>query len=197
LLNGESFLFKLADRDEQQDLHYIKSCVLHLTIILVRNCFQIGFKVEELFNISMEHAKVLMQAGSLQEIRIFLREFLCQLLNISSIKNKSDKYAIVMKAKAYINCHFHRAITLDEVARVVYLSPCYFSRLFSEVSGCTFQDYLTKVRINEAQKLLIEKKISLEEITTLLGYNDVSYFIRVFKKVVGLTPRQFAQGFNV
>jgi len=198
LLSAECFLYELVKRYKSQELHYIKSCVLHLTVVLVRNCFQMGFKVEKLFNLGMEHAETLKRACSVQEIRLFLQDLIGELLLIEAKKRRADKYKyeIIVKAKAYIDGNFQRTITLEEVAGIVHLSPCYFSRLFSEVSGYTFQEYLTKVRINAAQKLLLDNKLSLEEVAELLGYNDVSYFIRVFKKVVGLTPRQFAKGFS-
>jgi len=196
LLNGKLFLNEL-DKYDNHNFLYIKSCVLYLIVFLIRSCFQMGFRVEELLNANIEHAATLMRAQSLQEIRTFLSDFIRRLLNSADRAYTLNKYEVVMKAKKYINCHFHKTITLEEVAHIVHLSPCYFSRLFSEVSGYTFQEYLTKVRINAAQKLLLDKNLSLEEVADLLGYKNVSYFIRVFKKEVGLTPRQFAQSIGV
>lgn len=193
--SGECFMHKLTAYNPH-NLPYIKACVLHLTTFLARKCFQIGLNVDVLFRSNLEHANILMQTNSFQEIQVFFRENIMKLFNNSSIKRKSCKYEIVMKAKTYVNCHYQEPITLDEVAGIVYLSPCYFSRLFSEVSGLTFQDYLTKVRINAAKKLLLENNRCLDEVADMLGYNDVSYFIKVFKKVVGVTPRQFSQSFS-
>ncbi|MDO9536020.1 MAG: AraC family transcriptional regulator [Bacillota bacterium] len=194
--SGECFLSELI-KNNGQELNYIKTCVLHLTVFLIRKSIQIGVDVGDLFNANLGYAKILMQADSIKEIREVLRGYILILFNNRSKKRKSCKYEIVMKAKAYVNSNLQNPITLDEVAGYVFLSPCYFSRLFSEVSGYTFQDYLTKVRINKAQKLLLENNRSLEEVAYMLGYNDVSYFIKVFKKVVGNTPRQFAQSFQL
>lgn len=193
--NGEAFINKLTN-SKSGDLVFVKSCVLHLTVVLVRYCFQIGLSVNKIINANLEYISLLLNSNSALEIQKLLINFIQQLIiiNVYVHKNgRNEKIELVKKAKTYINCNYMRDISLKEVADNLHLSPCYFSRLFSELSDCTFQEYLIKARIGAAQKLLREEKLGLKEIAYEVGYKDVSYFIRVFKKVMGITPRQYSK----
>src|SRR5699024_2742279 len=88
----------------------------------------------------------------------------------------------ISQAKTYMQEHFHDAITLENVADAVNLSPNYFSNMFKQEFGETFIDYLTKLRLQEAKKLLEKNELSLKEISFIVGYKDPNYFSRVFKK---------------
>jgi len=96
-------------------------------------------------------------------------------------------------AKSYIDANFHRDISLEEVSRATGLSPQYFSRFFKEETGENFIDYLTRVRITEAKRLLKDQKLSIKEVSYQVGYNDPNYFSKIFKKVTGLSPSGFKE----
>ena len=67
----------------------------------------------------------------------------------------------------------------------------YLSMLFKHVTGLTFRDYLNKVRVEDAKRLLISTDYQIMEIAVACGFNDQSYFTKVFKKYTGLSPRNF------
>ena len=71
------------------------------------------------------------------------------------------------------------------------LSTCYFSRLFKQVKGWSFTEYLTHVRMEEARKLLVNTSYSVAEIAMRVGFRDARYFSQVFKKHVGKTPELY------
>lgn len=73
----------------------------------------------------------------------------------------------------------------------VYLSPYYACRIFKESEGITVMDYVTMVRLEEAKKMLSNTKYKIDEIATILGYKDASYFSKVFRKNLNMTPTQF------
>ncbi|MBE3580805.1 MAG: response regulator [Thermoanaerobacteraceae bacterium] len=98
---------------------------------------------------------------------------------------------LIEKAVAYIKQSYHRDLSLEEVARHVFLSPCYFSRLFKQVRSENFNDYLTRMRMEEAKKLLLTTDYSVNEIASRVGYRDARYFGQVFKKQEGCTPTAF------
>ena len=79
---------------------------------------------------------------------------------------------------------------LEDAAREVGLHPTYFSKLFKEEMGISFTDYLSKVRV-EAAKLLMRSDYSLAEISQMVGFNDQSYFTKVFKKHTGESPHRW------
>ena len=87
--------------------------------------------------------------------------------------------------------HFDSPITLQETAGYVDLNPSYFSTLFKQSCGLSFKEYLNYIRIEESKKLLTSTDRSILDIAIDIGFEDQSYFTKVFKKYTGLTPKQY------
>lgn len=106
---------------------------------------------------------------------------------------ESHRHAVqyVIKAKKYIAQHFDEDLTLEQVAQSVYLSPFYFSRLFKAYTGYTFNQYLTRLRLSRARNLLKRQDMTICEVALTVGYNNSSYFSRVFKEREGLLPSEY------
>lgn len=100
---------------------------------------------------------------------------------------------LISTAMSYIDANYNRDISLEEVSRETGLSPQYFSRFFKEETGENFIDYLTRVRITEAKRLLREKKLSVKEVCYRVGYNDPNYFSKIFKKATGFSPSNYIE----
>lgn len=98
---------------------------------------------------------------------------------------------MLQKAKDMIDRRYKEALSLEEVAEFVGVTPFYFSKVFKEKMGVTFIDYLTDLRIMYAKGEMIKTEKSLKEICFEAGYNDPNYFSRVFKKKTGITPKEF------
>lgn len=114
---------------------------------------------------------------------------------IEKIRQERDHetHSMINRATSFIHKNYNRELTLEEVAEYVHLNPYYFSKVFKQLTGATFIDFLTEVRITQAKKLMEQKELSLKEICYLIGYNDPNYLSRVFKKVVGKTPSEYRQ----
>ena len=95
------------------------------------------------------------------------------------------------QVKKYITENYSEALTLESIAQSLNYSPSYLSNQFKQNTGDSPIDYLIQVRIENATILLIETDVSLREIAAHVGYHDVYYFSRLFKKRVGLSPAQF------
>lgn len=93
----------------------------------------------------------------------------------------------------YINSNYASDITAEECGRLQYMSYSYFSRSFKRITGMTFKDYLNMTRINHAEKALISTAKSVTDISSECGFNNVSYFISIFKKLKGITPSAFRE----
>ncbi len=109
---------------------------------------------------------------------------------INGINNAATKYNL-QKAVIYINNNYMTRITRDKVAKEACSSKNHFSREFKKIFGCTFKDYINKLRIEKARELLKNTRISITEAAFSVGYPDLTNFERVFKKIVGCTPREF------
>lgn len=117
-------------------------------------------------------------------------EAVCQGMSTSKVK---ESESVVAKAKAYINENYQKDISLDDVSRMVDISPYYFSKLFKQEQGENFIEYLTKIRMQKARQLLKNQKYSIKEICAMCGYSDPNYFSRIFKKYEGVTPSEYRE----
>ncbi len=113
---------------------------------------------------------------------------------IEEPENKEPVCQPVMKnALRYIEGHYRENISLGQVAKYVGLNPTYFSTLFKQEMGINFSQYLTKKRIDEACRLLLETNMSLVAVAAELGFDNQSYFSRIFKQQLGVSPKLYRQ----
>lgn len=102
-----------------------------------------------------------------------------------------QSYSTIAKAMSFIEAHLASPITLEEVAAASGYSRTYFSRLFKEIVGINFKDYLERERIELASDLLENEKMNITEISYAVGFNSFSSFWRAFKKLKGVSPREW------
>ena len=91
----------------------------------------------------------------------------------------------------YICNFYNQPITLEQMSKIAYMSPTYFSRKFKSVTGFGFKEYLNHIRIKMATNLLMETQYSITEIASYCGYHDSNYFGDVFKRIVGSSPNKY------
>lgn len=94
-------------------------------------------------------------------------------------------------AKRYIKLHLHRTITLEETANKVFLSPYYFSKLFKSEVGITFIAYVNHQKMIHASELLRNSDLTISHIAQSLGFTQMSYFSKTFKKEFEMTPKEY------
>ena len=97
----------------------------------------------------------------------------------------------IAKACNYINNHLGDEFTYRDVAEFVHLSPRHFIRRFRSEMGETFTDYLMRVRVEGAQRLMDAGQANATDVSAAVGYRDDKYFQKLFKRHVGCTPREY------
>ncbi|MDK8179630.1 ABC transporter substrate-binding protein [Paenibacillus sp. UMB4589-SE434] len=126
--------------------------------------------------------------------RTIFHQFVCELLQ--QMNGQHDSYVkpdLVMQAKRYIYDHYAEPITLEALAAALNYSIPYLSKQFKLSTGQSPIDYLIDVRLNKAQELLSQTDATVQEVAVGVGYMDLSYFIRAFKKHAGCTPGQYKE----
>ena len=104
---------------------------------------------------------------------------------------ESDK--IVYQISEYISSNFSEDITLESLCKTFAISEGYLSRKFKAVSGIGLNQYITYVRVSNAERLLRESSLSVTEIAERCGFNGSNYFSAVFKKIKGVPPLRYRQ----
>lgn len=94
-------------------------------------------------------------------------------------------------AQSFVEKNFHTKILEKEVAQACGMTPCAFSRTFKKEHGVTFQSYLTGFRINKAVELLKKPNVLVADVAFTVGFQDPSYFARIFRRTIGMTPSAF------
>lgn len=97
----------------------------------------------------------------------------------------------------YIDRHLDSKVTLKELAASAGMSPNYLCTLFKKETGINLFDYITKSRIERAKQMLLDSNQKTYEIAEQVGFSDESYFIRVFKRVAGITPNEYRKKADV
>lgn len=132
---------------------------------------------------------------SVDEFRRFMAEWIGAIVDSLDWRRKQRNNRTIEKALEYIRGQYAKDLSLEDVALHVGMSGSYFSSFFKQETGDNFIEYLTRLRIDKAKTLMMDAELRLYEISQLVGYQDVKYFSRLFKRHVGATPAEYRQFF--
>ena len=131
-------------------------------------------------------------AAVVELLRIFARQLSC-VANRITVQDSEAEPPIVRRAKAYIAGHCGDAIGLEEIAQAMHVSTFYFCKVFKKATGLTFTDYLGRVRVEKAKSLLLNPHLRVSEIAYTVGFQSLTHFNRVFRKITGEAPTLFRE----
>ncbi len=113
---------------------------------------------------------------------------LSSLTNQFMVQQASTELPAIAQARAYIKLHQAEVISLGEVARAVNMSAFYFCKSFRKATGLTFTDHLARLRVESVKVLLLDPHKRISEAAFEAGFQSLSQFNRVFRRIVGLAP---------
>jgi len=133
--------------------------------------------------------------GYIEIIRAYLIELIVKILRLMDSNKQSNislqNQRVVYQAIEYLRNNYNTDIRLEELAAKSFISKNYFSRLFKEVTGINFTDYVQNLRVDEACSLLKSTDMKVTDIAHQVGFKDMKFFYEVFKKLTGKTPGEF------
>ena len=172
-------------------LEKIKPRAIELCSLLSRTAIEGGAPTDSILKLNNQFLQNLQKITTMDTLCHKLQEivetFTDSMFNYIPSRNSE----LIKRAMLYISENFNSQLTLEDVAAQVHLHPAYFSTLFKSSTGSTFKEYLNMVRIEESKRLLSNTDYSIIDIAIASGFEDQSYFSKVFKKYTGLTPKQF------
>ena len=118
------------------------------------------------------------------KVHKIIEEFLDGIFKLADKKHLS----LVNNARNFIMENHHKPLTLKATADYLFISPSHLSRLFRLELDCTFNDYLTRVRVEKAVELMKKPEFSVEQVSKAIGFKSQSYFAEIFRKYIGVTP---------
>lgn len=109
----------------------------------------------------------------------------------NSFEAKGETVDAIYKAVVYINSHYAEELNAGQLCTLVGMSYSFFSRSFKTITGKSFKEYLNITRVNQAERLLATTDKTVSEISSECGYNDVSYFVKVFRECKSMPPGSY------
>lgn len=140
--------------------------------------------IQELLNCRIGYEKLL-EMCLRQLLLLIQRNCAEQKCNISSLHQEEMEHA-----RRYFHEHYNEDIDIEQYAKSVHMSLCWFTRVFKAIADCAPTRYITNIRIKTAAQLLASSDDPINEIAKIVGYTDPFYFSRVFKRFMGVTPRE-------
>lgn len=146
---------------------------------------------QDIFPYTINIAEHLNHFNSLSDILEWLQSFcakLCKLLDDRK-NTRSDK--LVEQAKRYVQTHYTEKLTLTDIADALNISYGHLSNTFKKFTNITLSDYIASVKIDHAKELIDTHQYLMYEISDMLGFDNPYYFSKVFKKITGISPREY------
>lgn len=117
---------------------------------------------------------------------------------VKAVRNarKIEFNTISQKIINYIELNFSEDISVEKIANYIHVHPSHVMRIFKKEMNATITSYINNKRIEEAKELLAKSKLSVTDISIMVGFSDPQYFSRVFKKLVFMTPKEYRAKFR-
>ncbi|RCX14848.1 two-component system response regulator YesN [Anaerobacterium chartisolvens] len=177
---------------EMSSLLYIYYVSLDVVLKSSRFIGELGGSMEQLMPEVARLESFVIDIDSMEKFKEMMEKVLNKAFEFRDVRVEKKYYSTINKAKEYIQNNFSDTnISLNSVASYVNVSPSHFSTIFSQETGETFIEHLTKTRIRKAMELLKTTSLKSSEIAYSVGYNDLHYFSYIFKKAMGMTPKEF------
>lgn len=187
---GERFAVLIQPLGSQVDL--LKSSFIAIAALAIKRVLKDDSRQLALLFDKYANFQKVIGCESLEELRDLFVNLVLDLSDYRSIKS-CNRQTLLSKIFTYIHENYQNSITLNDIAKAVYLSPSYLSSIISNETGKGFTDILNEVRIQQAIELLKDPRRKIAEIAYTVGYNEPQYFTMIFKKHTDLTPRDYRE----
>ncbi|MDR0449673.1 MAG: helix-turn-helix domain-containing protein [Treponema sp.] len=170
---------------------YIQFRAIELAVLLSRTAFTPGNPDKAILESNNSYIKSIQESKTIEELtdmlNITVERMAEHIFSFQEIRHA----AALRKAERFIQENYSRKISLQEIAKVSGLSAPYFSTIFKEERGENLSTYLNRLRIEKAGRLLLKTGMPLSDIARACGFEDQSWFSRMFKSYTGLSPGKY------
>ncbi|HTX21809.1 MAG TPA: helix-turn-helix domain-containing protein [Candidatus Aquilonibacter sp.] len=131
------------------------------------------------------------QHESVVKLLTIFAEHLSMVSNQIIVREQNAEPPLIARAKQFIAEHQTEELSLEQVAKAVHTSKFYFCKMFRRATGINFTDYLSRVRTERAKNLLLNPNLRVSEIAYEVGFQSLTHFNRVFKRILGQSPTDY------
>ena len=188
-----SGILEFSDRIPESPIRSSKNMAIVLNTLFRMAAERGGVHPVYLHNISERFAILIERTTNipnLDKLILLMTNEYCDLVNTFATGHYSP---IVKKTIDYILLNLGNSLTQSQIAEEIHVNPSYLSRKFKEETGINITEFINQKRVEEAKLYLQRGNIAVTDIAFLVGFNDLNYFSKVFKKLTSVTPSQYAK----
>lgn len=190
IIEFNNILSPLVIKKESCDFLAARSKISNMLTIVIENINEFTGRDFKDF----DKDKVLRELTDLNEfadIKSYASMIIKNLIGFIKSYKRSKNIDVVEKVKKYIEENYMNEISLETLAQHVSMSTFYLSRIFSKTENVQIREYIIKIRMEKAKNMLQHKNIPIKKIAMDVGYSDVNYFSKAFKKYEKISPKQY------
>ncbi|MGP4038591.1 response regulator transcription factor [Gracilibacillus sp. D59] len=163
---------------------------IEMWTIMTYSLYDIGIRIDEMFDTHFDMYQELSMIHSWEDFLLFMKEKIQIVCRNQQWDENLKHRQLVEKMMEFIHQHLHENITLQDIADELYISRNYLGQIFKKIVGEPYKNYITRVRMEKAKKLIQEGNNLIYEVSESVGYDNPAYFSTIFKKFIGYTPSE-------
>ncbi len=176
------------------DIDIIRTRVAELMVQLSRTAaFNGGANRQKIMDLSVEYMKTIWTLETIDDISAWMSRILSSFIQMIFASKDIKHIDVIQRVVAFINNNYMYRISLDEIAKEGFLSSSYLSKLFKAEMKINISTYINNIRVEKSKLLLLDSSLSIVEVATMVGFEEQSYFSKVFKSITGVSPGKFRQ----
>ncbi len=175
-----------------KNIELIKSSFIIIAVLCIKKTVKEDVRQMAMFLEKYGNFQLAVKCSNFEALKDIYVNLVCDLRDYQTMKSSSHQ-TVIHKVIQYIQENYQSNISLNEIARNVYLSPSYLSSIITRETGKSFVDTLNEVRIQKSIELLKNPKNRITDIAYSVGFKEPQYFSMVFKKITSLTPRDYRE----
>lgn len=193
LIGSMPGVIEFSDRIPESPIRSSKNVVFVLNTLFRTAAGRGGVHPVYLHNISERFAILIEKTTDMPNLNKLIMLMVHEYCDLVSTYSSGHYSPIVKEAVNYILLNLGNTLTLNEIAEKIHVNPSYLSRKFKEETSMNVSEFINQKRVDEAKLYLRRRNISITDVAFLVGFNDLNYFSKVFKKLTSLTPSQYAK----
>ncbi len=163
---------------------------------MLNNCLLYASSKGEIIDLQYIQISQVYIFGSVKDTCFWIKEKFETLFKITQQHKTPNYNEVVNGIIKYIDGHFFETINLDVLSDKLNFNKYYICRIFKEETGINITDYINNQRIQKAKELLEDRDSRISTVSEMVGFNDATYFNRVFKKIVGISPSCYKKQYS-
>ncbi len=171
-------------------LDAVRIRAIELTTLLSRIAMDSGARADSVYQLNSKFLDMMLREQNLEELCYLLQEVVESFMDAAFTQKDAGNFYI-RQALRFMADNYSQKLTLAKVAGHVGLSPNHFSAIFHKAIGVSFQEHLSRIRVEESKRLLLHSQYSLNDIAVSMGFTDQSHYCKVFKRITGISPGKF------